>query len=119
MDINKIIVSALKPIGLEIAEDLYEGDEEEFITFNMADDIGADCGDNKPGTNTIFIQVHYVCPWGKDYAGTRKRIRKALFKAGFTWPEVQEVSDSTDRLRHIVLECAIDNDYDIEEDNDV
>lgn len=116
MDINEKIVSALAPVGLAVAETLYEGDDNEFITFNITDDVGEDFGDDDPGCNDIYIHVHYVCPWETDYSGRKKQIRKALYAGGFTWPSVVDASDPSTRLRHIVFECATDNDFDITED---
>lgn len=114
LDINSTITSALAPIGLPVAERLYEGDEESFLTFVIADDAGADHGDDLPGTDTVYIQVHLVCPWESDYSTLRRRIRRALIDNGFTWPDVTDLSDESNRLRHIVFECAIDNDFDLD-----
>lgn len=114
--IAQLITGALSSLNLPMAERLYEGDSDEYITFNLADDIGADYGDNDPGTNTVFMQIHYVCPWPKDYYPIRRQIRKLLHEAGFTWPEVTDVSDASTRMRHFVFECSIDNDYDLAED---
>ncbi len=116
MKIAELISDTLFGIGLPIAEKLYEGDDEEFITWNLADDIGADFGDNNPGTNTLFVQIHYVCPWVMDYHPKKRIIRQLLFDAGFTWPEITDVSDASVRMRHFVFECQIDNDYDLAED---
>lgn len=117
MKIGELITGALSGLGLPVAEKLYEGDENEYITYNLADDIGTDYGDNVPGTNTVFIQVHYVCPWLNDYYQTKRLIRELLYKADFTWPEITDVSDAGARMRHFVFECSIDNDYDLSEEN--
>lgn len=117
MKIAELITAALSRMELAIAERLYEGDEDEYITWNQADNIGADYGDNKPGTNVIYVQVHYVCPWLMDYHPKLRIIRKLLSDAGFTWPEIIDASDAAIRIRHFVFECQIDNDYDLMEDD--
>ena len=116
MKIAEKITSTLFDLGLPVAEKLYEGDEDEYITWNLADDIGADYGDNSPGTNTLFVQVHYVCPWLDDYFLKKRLIRELLYDAGFTWPEVTDASDANVRMRHFVFECQTDNDFDLTED---
>lgn len=116
MNINETIVSALEDLGLPIAESLYEGDDEEFLTFKIADTVGADHGDNDPEAITYFVQVHYVCPWEADYKAKRRAIRKALKAADFTYPDITDMSDSDARIRHFIFETQIDNNYDLEED---
>jgi len=116
--INEVIVSALKPIGLEIAEGLYEGDEEEFYTFSLADSHADDFGDNEDLSLTYYVQIHYVCPWNYDYADKVRKTRKALKSAGFTYPSLTDYSDSENRIRHYIFECAIENNFDLEEDEE-
>lgn len=117
-NINEFLTGVLGRIGIPVAESLYEGDEEEFITFNLADSRGHEFGDNDTLGVICYVQVHYVCPWDQDYSGRVRKIRKALFSAGFTYPELTDVSDRQARIRHQVLECAIENNYDLEEEED-
>ena len=112
---NKMIVAALKPFGLPIAEVLYAGAEKEFFTYNLAADFAADNGDNLPQAYVASIQVHYICPWEKPYADMRRRIRKALICAGATPPSIADASDPAERIRHFVFEFELENDYDLEE----
>ena len=116
MIVSELITESLAELNLPIAESLYEGDADEYITFNKTDDTGADFGDNDPGTNVIYMHIHYVCPWLYDYHPTCRRIRNILKNTGFTWPEVTDVSDEATRMRHIAFECAIENDYDLREE---
>lgn len=112
--VNEIIVSALRPFGLPIAENLYEGKEKEYFTYNFADDRGADFGDNKPNADVAYMQVHYICPLKKSYADMRRQIRQALTDAGATWAQVTDLSDLSERLRHLVFEFEIENNYEVE-----
>ena len=113
--VNKIITAALKPFGLPVAENLYEGTKKEYITYNYADDAVGDMGDDVPQAYVAYMQVHYFCPLDKSYADMKRRIRKALINAGFTPPEVVDASDLADRTRHLVFECDIENEYELEE----
>ena len=112
--VNKKITTALKSLGLPIAEQLYEGKATEYITFNWADDRAGDFGDDEPTEEVAYMQIHYVAPWSKDYKATKRSIRQLLHSAGFTWPEVTDVSDDSARLRHFVFECEIENPYELE-----
>ena len=112
--VNKIIVSALRSFNLPVAENLYEGKANEYFYYNFADDALGDSGDDLPQAYVAYLQIHYVCPMSKSYADMKRRIRKALVDAGFTAPEVTDASDTTDRLRHLVFECSIENEYDME-----
>lgn len=116
--VNKIITTALKSLGLPIAERLYEGKATEYITFNWADDRAVDFGDDVPEADVAYMQIHYVCPWNKDYKSTKRSIRQLLHSAGFTWPEVTDVSEEASRLRHFVFECEIENFYELEVESD-
>lgn len=112
--VNKIITTALKSLGLPIAERLYEGEKTEYITFNWADDRAEDFGDDIPTEDVAYMQIHYICPWSKDYKETKRSIRQLLHTAGFTWPEVTDASEESARIRHFVYECEIENLYELE-----
>jgi hypothetical protein len=114
-NVNKIIIAALKPFGLPVAENIYEGTKKEYFTFNYADDAVGDMGDDVPQAYVAYMQIHYFCPLEKSYADMKRRIRKALIAAGFTPPEVVDASDLADRTRHLVFECDIENEYELEE----
>lgn len=113
--VNKMIVSALRPFDLPIAETLYEGSAKEFFAYSIALDFVADTGDDLPQAYVASIQVHYICPWEKPYADMRRRIRKALICAGATPPSIADASDPAERIRHLVFEFELENDYDLEE----
>ena len=112
--VNAIIVRALSSFSLPVAENLYEGKNAEYFTYNFADDRGADFGDNAPQADIAYMQVHYICPLHQSYAEMKKRIRQALVDAGATWPEVTDASDMAERLRHLVFEFEIENHYEVE-----
>lgn len=113
--VNKMIVSALRPFDLPIAEALYEGSAKEFFTYNIALDFVADTGDDLPQAYVASIQVHYICPWEQSYTEMKERIRKRLICAGATPPDVKDVSDPPERIRHLVFEFELINDYALEE----
>ena len=113
-NVNKIIISALRPFGLPIAENLYTGTGKEYFTFNFADDSAGDLGDDEPQAYVAYVQIHYFCPLNASYADMKRRIRAALVSAGFSAPSVTDASDLDERVRHLVFECDIENEYDLE-----
>lgn len=113
--VSKIITTALKPFNLPVAENLYEGKKDEYFTFNYADDSAEDTGDDEAQAYVAYMQIHYICPMDKSYLQKKKLIRRALISAGFTPPSVQDVTDTADRLRHLVFECEIENEYEMED----
>ena len=114
MTVNDRIIQALSPFGLKVVPDFYGEGEEEYFTFNYADDRAADFGDNEPLHVVAYMQIHYFCPVKKDYLHLKREVRKALLEAGFTYPSVTDATVSGDAERHLVFECSIENEYEIE-----
>lgn len=111
---NRIVVSALSVFQLPVAENIYEGTASEYFVYNYADDVLADSGDDEPQAYVASMQIHYICPLQRSYSDMKRRIRKALVDAGFTAPEVTDASDTADRTRHLVFECEMENEYELE-----
>lgn len=102
MSINDAIINALTGFTSDVVPDLYTGEETEYITFNYSS-RGANFADNAPNHEINSVQVHYFCPASTNSLSKRKQIKKALFAAGFTWPEVIDASDKEGQ--HWVFEC--------------
>ena len=113
-NLNKKIVSALSSFKLPIAETIYEGSASSYFVYSITYDVAGDTGDDEPQAYVATVQVHYVCGLHDSYASMKKQIRKALVDAGFTAPEVTDMSDAKDKFRRLVFECEIINDYDLE-----
>lgn len=115
VNLNRRIVSALSSFGLPIAETLYEGTAPSYFVYSIVYDVAGDTGDDVPQTYVATVQIHYICgALNASYAVMRRRIRQALVDAGFTAPEVTDMSDIKDKIRRLVFECEIENNYDIE-----
>ena len=107
MTANQIIINALKPFGYPCKPNFYNGGEKKYFTFNYADERGADYGDNQPGCILSSMQIHFFLPMKENCIKEKKEVRKALFKAGFTYPVVIEITEEENSTRHIVYECDI------------
>ena len=101
------IVEALKPFGLPYSPDLYNGSARSWFTYNYADDYGTNFADDEPGAIIVDVQVHLFLSSCEDFICLKNKVRRALFKAGFTFPEITVLTEDDD-TRHIVFECEIE-----------
>lgn len=116
MTVNEKIVQALTPFGIPIKTDFHGGHDDEYFTFNYADDRATDFGDDGPQHVVAYMQIHWFLPRQKDYLALKKKIRNALFHAGFTYPEVTVMTERD--IRHVVFECEIEDEDALAEDDE-
>jgi hypothetical protein len=114
MTVNETIINALSQFGLTVTPDFFGGGADEYFTFNYADDRAVDFGDDAPDHVVAYMQIHYFAPMWKDYLSIKKKVRKALFQAGFTYPDVTDVTDTESEIRHLVFECDIENEDELQ-----
>ena len=115
MTVNKRIINALSPLGIPVTADFFGDGKAEYITFNYVTDKGALYADNEPVADVAEMQVHYFLPTTKNYLENKKKIRKALLAAGFTWPDVTVLTEPDQKTRHLTFECEIENEEELEE----
>jgi hypothetical protein len=115
MTVHKKIIETLKPFGIPVRPDFSSDVKEEYFTFDIIDDRAEAFGDNEPIAVTAYLQIHYAAPVEKDYLELKKQVRKALMRAGFSYPEVTDATTRGDSVRHLVFECSIENEYELEE----
>ena len=82
------------------------GKEKKYFTYNYSLDRGADYGDDEPGCNEVFVQVHFFMPLKENFQKEKNKIRYLLFLAGFTWPEVTILEEEDTLTRHLIFECG-------------
>lgn len=102
MSVNDRVMQALSFLDCPIYPNTYTGDADTYIVFNI-NASPDDFGDNKPGYNVNFVQVHLFCPHTLNSIPIRKSIKKALFETDFTYPDEVDASDKEGQ--HIVFEC--------------
>ena len=108
METSEKIVAAIKPFGVPCVPDLSTGGAKRFVTYNFADDYGTDFADDQPETVVNSMQIHFFMPANESYISWKKKIRKALFDAGFTFPEVIIQTEDENTIRHMIFECSIE-----------
>ena len=105
------IITAIEPFGFPHAPDVYREKALRWFTYNYADDYGTNFSDDEPDNVIASVQVHLFLPIDDDFSKLKNRVRRALFRQGFTFPEITVLTEDDTKLRHIVFECDI-----IEED---
>ena len=103
MDVIERLRDAVLPVVAVCVPDLYDGDAVEYCTFTV-DESPEDFGDNAPNQMRHLVQLHYYLPPAgeKDPRTTKRALCRAIFGAGFTYPEVTNASDETGQ--HFVFE---------------
>lgn len=101
------IISAIEPFGFPHAPDVYRGKTPRWFTYNYADDYGTDFSDDNPGAVIVSVQVHLFLPINDDFINLKNKVRRSLFRQGFTFPEITVMTEDDEKLRHIIFECDI------------
>ncbi len=101
----KAVLNALKDFSYPKVPQRYEGTEKKYFTYNYAADSGRDFGDDEPGCNEVTVQVHFFLPLKENFQTEKVQIRRKLFDAGFTWPEITVLEENDTMTRHIIFEC--------------
>ena len=99
------IISAIEPFGFPHAPDVYRGKTPRWFTYNYADDYGTDFSDDNPGAVIVSVQVHLFLPINDDFINLKNKVRRSLFRQGFTFPEITVMTEDDEKLRHIIFEC--------------
>ena len=112
MNVNGILVSALSGI-LPTVPSKYDGKDDKYIVFDILDDRGALYADDEPQIDRVIVRVKLYVPVKFNYLRTKSQIRCALFRAGFTYPVIEEMTE--DDYKCIIFECSIDGASETEE----
>ena len=99
---EKMVRDALLVFGDPVENGVYAGEAKRYFVFSLAS-FGESFGDDEPLRERWLVNVHLFAPLNENVAARRREVQRALFAAGFTWPNVTDVSDS--EARHLVFEC--------------
>ena len=81
MSLNKMIIDTLKPLGVPVAFQTYEGKEKTYITFFEYNQFSALNADDEEQQTAHFIQVDV---WSKgDYTSIVQQVKERMIAAGF------------------------------------
>lgn len=115
MNVNKLIINTLSPLGYPVEPITYTGIEKIYITFNYADDRGEVFADDMPIVDVAYMQIHLYVPFETNYMTIKKQIRSKLLAAGFTYPDITTMSENDTKINHIIFECIISGKSETEE----
>lgn len=73
-----------------------------YYTF-QCESLGADFGDDEPGSERWLVSIHLFAPPDENCVRRGRMTKRALFNAGFTWPQMTDASDQDGQ--HLVFEC--------------
>ena len=100
MTVNQQIIDTVTPVVPICVPDLYDGESEEYCTFQYSE-LPAAFGDDTAQAVRCLVMLHYFAPRKKNTIATRLALRRALV-AVFTAPGVENASDEL--CQHYVLE---------------
>lgn len=107
------IIKALEFTGYPVAQSSYSGNAETYFVFRL-DSYPENFANDDPLHDLTTVQLHLFAPFTLNTRILRKKVRKAMAEAGFTYPntidasEVVRASDGTEQ--HIVFECEIEEE---------
>lgn len=108
MSTEELLKKTLDVFGIPVEQRLLYGkaDElpEKYFTFSISRG-GSDFADDEPGAELCDVSIHFLAPFRGNNRELLKKARKALHKAGFTWPSQTDATDSDGQ--HYILECQI------------
>ena len=81
---------------------MYTGSLTKYVVWNY-NQIGQVYAEGAPQAARYLVQVHFYLPHKEDPRTGILSLSRALFDAGFTWPDVTDASDADGQ--HWVLEC--------------
>lgn len=110
MNVNAMVINALASLSLPVHANVYNGEAEEYVTFNYADERPALRADDTDILDETTIQVHYFTR--TDPSTNKKTIRRLLRAAGFTIQSTQELYESDTGYFHVVVYAYIEGAID-------
>lgn len=105
MNVKKLLVDALEPVGLPVYATVYEGREDQFVVFILESETPEICGDDEQETELCQIQVHYFCRG--DTTEKKKQLRRILREADFTVTDTTELYEKDTRYHHVIISAEI------------
>lgn len=114
MDIGKSIKDALSSLNITVRAAPYRGNEKKYIVWNTVTERAETFASNKPQDEIVYLQVHFFTKESPEI--DKRQIRKALFKAGFSYPSSSgPIYEDDTKLYHVTFETNIDQTPETEE----
>ena len=102
MNINKLLIDTLRPLGLDVRYRVYSGSNSTYITFFELNNMDDDYSD---GENEIEVHSLQIDLWSKnDVTQFKKDIKQAL-KRNFKDVTYQDLYEPDTKIFHIAFRC--------------
>lgn len=99
--INSLIIEALKPLGIPVSFQKYNGKESTYITFFNYLEQGEQYADNEEKETGYYIQLDL---WSKnDYTELAHNIKDYMKAAGFIRTSAADLFESDTKIYHKVM----------------
>lgn len=106
MSVFERLTSVLEELGIKCYARSYSGTEVRYAVYD-APTVPICFGNQAPHLERYLVSVHYFCPTGENTLTLQRKLKRALFDAGFTWPGVTSGGSEAD-YQHLVFECEIE-----------
>lgn len=109
MSVESLLMEAKNELGIPVFPNAYEGDANDYIVFNRADDRPIYSADDEPIIDRITVQVHRFFKKG-DAVSHRIALKNFLRSKGFTVIRSGETYERDTAKTHIIVYASIDED---------
>ena len=101
MNINKLIIESLKPIGVPVDFEVYKGNENTYITFSEYLEQGEVFADDGETTTGHYIQINVFSK--KNYNKVVEQVKELLKEAGFIRKTEHGLYEPDTQIYHRVI----------------
>lgn len=101
MNLNPIIISALKPLGVPLAWMYYTGNVKPYMQFSVYDEYGSVFADDVETATNYYVQIDVFSETSPNTIA--KQAREALEGAGFDHDRTRDFFETDTLLYHKVL----------------
>lgn len=105
MDITEYMVELAKTLSLDIAQDVYRGANQSYLTFTYEDEHGVLFGDNEILADIVYFQLHLLTPTNLNYMSIKRAIKSWLESNAFFITSIQTFEDTDVDKKHTVFTC--------------
>lgn len=98
MNINKLVLDALKPLNVPVSFQFYSGTADPYVTFFCYFENGELFADDIQKGTGYYIQVDV---WSKgNYSSIVEQIKSAMTQAGFSFVSATDLYESDTKIYH-------------------
>ena len=94
MDAFTRIDNALADLGYPIRRDWISDEASAYFVFSFGTEPGSLYADDRPLTEDTNITLHFFAPAHFNPASLIPKVKRRIFKAGFSWPSSMSVAGS-------------------------